>query len=142
MVKIIIKPSNIKYGIRHSEIRGYHNVNEDKTKIEIKTKHKKKKVKFKPGEIDEGDFDSRNPDRRGKKSDLTYRGDEPFYWRKDEFKPDEAGGRGIDSGFSRGGDFNPKPLPDKLYEAGKFGDTSDIEKPNPFRIKNRKNLLS
>ena len=141
MVKLIIKPSNIKHGIRTAEIRGRHNVNEDKPKIEIKIKHNKKKVNFRPEQIDEGDFDSRNPDRRGKKSELTYRGDEPFYWRKDEFKQDEAGGRGIDSGFSRGGDFNPKPLKDKLYQAGVFGDVTDIENPNPFRIKNKKNIL-
>ena len=38
MVKIVIKPSNIKYGIRHSEIRGRHNINEDTPKVEIKTK--------------------------------------------------------------------------------------------------------
>ena len=67
MVKLIIKPSNIKHGIRTAEIRGRHNVNEDKPKIEIKIKHNKKKVNFRPEQIDEGDFDSRNPDRRGKK---------------------------------------------------------------------------
>lgn len=135
MVKIVIKPTDIKMGVKRSQISGHHKNKEDKVNVDVRIKHNKKKVHFKPEEMDEGDFDSRNPDRRGLKNKLNYRGDTPYYWRKDEFRPDSAGGRGIDSGFSRGGDFNPKPLASRLYQAGVFGDTENINKPNPFPIK-------
>lgn len=134
MVKLVIKPQDIKFGVKTSEIRGKHINKEDKPNVEVRIKHNKK-VKFRPEEIDENEFDARNPDRRGLKNKLVYRGDTPYYWRKDEFRPDVAGGRGIDSGFAKGGDFNPQPLSSRLYNAGVFGDTSNINKPNPFPIK-------
>ncbi len=140
MVKLVIKPQDIKFGVRRAEISGKHKPQEDKPRVDIRIKHNAKKVKFRPEEIDEGDFDSRNPDRRGLKNKLVYRGDQPYYWRKDEFRPDDAGGRGINSGFARGGDFNPQPLKSKLYDMGKMGDTSDINRPNPFPVKMKRSV--
>ena len=136
MARITIRPNDVKMGVRRAEISGYHKPKEDPVRQKIKTR-KVKAHNFRPEEIDEMKWTAENSDRRGNRATLNYRGTTPYYWRKNEFTNTEqgAGGLGIDSGASRGGDHTIKPLKARAYKEGVFGDTSDINNPDPFRVR-------
>lgn len=101
--------SSIMKGVKKANIYGYHDRKDIGVKIKVSQLAKKEKAKeafLRRNEVDIMEWRGANSDMRGFKNKLEYLGKSPHLWTKDEFNNKMGGGKAMNSGFAKGGDFN------------------------------------
>ena len=127
-------------GVKNANIYGHHD--RKGLGIKIKTgqmiqKQKGKTSFLRRNDVDIGEWDGANSDRRGKKNKLEYLGSEPMLWSKNEFDNVMGGASAINSGFSAGGDFGSFRV-QSIESSGK--PNINGYNPSPFKLKLNKSV--
>ena len=122
--------SNLETGTQLSAYQGKHRgesallaSNPLKTGVQTRSKSKLSRET-----IEEGEFAAQNPDRRGNRSKLEFRGNHPHRWNPArDFDPDKQGDA-TDGGAFKGGRDGNKKGGKKDYQKA-FGDVKNTTRP-------------